>query len=141
MGAIETAQAFTDAFNAQQWDVAARFLTNDCTFSGDTPQVIDWQRFVALYKQWFAAAPDYHIALEQVRKEGGAVVGVARFTGTHTETLDLLGVIPPVPATGIHFTETDNFTTTMRGDKIAAIKSVTMPGTQDILQQLGVSMG
>jgi hypothetical protein len=41
----------------------------------------------------------------------------------------------------MRFSETDNFTITMRGDKIAAIKSVTMSGTQDALQQLGVSMG
>jgi predicted ester cyclase len=141
MGAIETAQAFTDAFNAQQWEVARRYVTDDCTFSGDTPNQIGWERFVALNTAWFAAVPEYHITLEQVREEGDTVVGIARFTGTHTQTLDLLGLIPPVAATGKHFSETDNFTMTMRGDKIAAIKSVTAPGTQDALQQLGVSMG
>src|SRR5215470_2304189 len=58
MGTLETVTAFTDALNAQRWDEAARYLTDDFVFSGVTPQPVGKQEFLAAQQAWAAAVPD-----------------------------------------------------------------------------------
>jgi predicted ester cyclase len=135
MGAIDIVTAFNNALNAQQWDTAASYLTDDFTFSGVTPQPLGKMEFLAGQRQWIAGVPDWRITLEELREEGNSVRATAHITGVHTNTLALPGQ-PPLPATGKQFSVRDTTTATMRGDKIAAINTVT--GSPGILEQLGV---
>jgi ketosteroid isomerase-like protein len=135
MGALDTATAFNDALNAQQWNEVARYLTDDFVFSGVTPQPVGKREFIAAQQQWAAAVPDWHVSLENVREEGNIVQATSHITGTHTNTLSLPG-LPSIPATGRRFETRDASTANLRGDQIASL-TIT-PGSPDILEQLGV---
>jgi predicted ester cyclase len=137
MGALDTVTAFSDALNAQHWDEAARYLTDDFVFSGVTPQPVGKQEFIAGQQQWAAAAPDWHVTQENLRAEGNTVQATSHITGTHTNILSLSG-LPSLPATGRHFETRDASTATLRGDQIASL-TIT-PGSPGILEQLGVPM-
>jgi len=137
MGALDTVTAFNDALNAQQWGEAARHLTDDFVFAGVTLQPVGKREFIAGQQQWAAAAPDWHVTLENLRAEGGTVRATSHITGTHTNTLSLSGW-PPLPATGRHFETRDASAATLRGDQIASLTIA--PGSPGILEQLGVSM-
>ena len=137
MGVLDTVAAFNDAINTQQWSEAARYLTDDFVFSGVTPQPVGKQEFIAGQQQWAAAAPDWHVALENLRVDGNTVQATSHITGTQTNTLTLPGQ-PPLPATGRHFETNDTSTATLRGDQLASL-TIT-PGSPSILEQLGVSM-
>jgi predicted ester cyclase len=134
MGHLDTVNAFTAAYNAQQWDKAASYLTDDFTLSNGAESE-GKREFLEGAKVWFAGAPDYHVAVENPRVEGETVYGLMRGTGTQTKPLAFPGM-PPIPATGKRFTITANLVSTMRGDKIASTTlSLTSPG---LLAQLGV---
>ncbi len=134
MGHIETVNAFNAAYNAQQWDKAASYLTDDFKLS-DGKETEGKREFLEGAKVWFAGAPDYQVTLENQRVDGDIVHSAMRATGTQTKPLTFPG-IPAIPATGKRFTITANVVTAMRGDKIATITlSLTSPG---LLTQLGV---
>src|SRR5690349_531238 len=101
MGAMDTINAFSAAYNAQQWDKAASYLTDDFTVSDDNGTE-GKQEFLAGAKAWFAGAPDYHVATENPRVEGDTVYSTIHGTGTQTKPLAFPGM-PPIPATGKHF--------------------------------------
>ena len=135
MGALDTVNAFNAAINAQQWDAAARLLTDDFVFSGATPQPQNKQAFLASQQLWFAGVPDWHVTVENPQVDGDVVRSTIHLSGTHTGTLAFPGQ-PPVPATGRHFLTNDSGTATVRGDQIASIAVVN--GSPDIMQQLGL---
>lgn len=135
MGAIETIQAFNEAVNAQQWDRVAKLTTQDFVFSGATPRPVGIQGYIGGQKAWFAGAPDFHIAFENLREEEGAVRADVRITGTHTQVLALPGM-PPLPATGRSFATKDRADFTLRGDHIATLTAE--PGTPGLMEQLGI---
>jgi predicted ester cyclase len=135
MGAIETIRAFSEAVNGQQWDRVATLTTQDFVFSGATPRPVDAQGYIAGQKAWFAGAPDFHIAFENLREEGGAVKADVRITGTHTQVLALPG-LPPFPATGRSFATNDRAVFTLRGDQVATLTAE--PGTPGLMEQLGI---
>lgn len=135
MGNIDLANALTEALNSHQWDTLTRLLTDDFTFSGGTPQPLGKQAFIAGQQQWATGVPDWHVAQENVREEGNTVRAMSRITGTHTNTL-ALPMMPPIPATGKHFSATMAATVTVRGEQIAALSVV--PDGPGIFEQLGV---
>jgi ketosteroid isomerase-like protein len=137
MGAQDTVVAFNDALNAQQWGEVARYLTDEFVFSGVTPQPVGKQEFIAGQQQWVAAAPDWHVTLENLREEGNSVHATSHITGTQTNTLSLPGQ-PSFPSTGRHFETRDASTVTLGGDQITSL-TIT-PGSPGILEQLGVPM-
>ena len=134
MGHLDTVNAFDTAFNAQQWDKAASYLTDDFTLS-DGKETEGKREFIEGAKVWFAGAPDYHVTVDNLRVEGDAVYGVMRATGTQTKPLAFPGM-PPIPATGKRFAITANLMSQMRGGQIASTTlTLTSPG---LLAQLGV---
>ena len=135
MGNFDTANAFTDALNAQQWDTLASLLTDDFTFSGAAPQPLGKQAFIASQQQWAVGVPDWHVVQETVREEGNTVQATSRITGTQTNTL-AVPMMPPIPATGKHFSATMAATVTVRDAKVASLSVV--PDSPSIFDQLGV---
>jgi predicted ester cyclase len=135
MGALETVRAFNEAVNAQAWDRVAGYLTENFIFSGVTPQPVGKQGFIEGQKAWAAGAPDWHVALENLREETGVIKADIRITGTHTHLLALPGM-PSVPPTGKSFATTDRVVATLRGDQLASM--TVEPGSPGIMEQLGV---
>jgi predicted ester cyclase len=135
MGALETVRAFNEAVNAQQWDRVAGYLTEDFIFSGVTPQPVGKQGFIEGQKAWAAGAPNWHVALENLREEAGVVKADTRISGTQTQLLALPG-IPSIPPSGKSFTTTDRMTATLRGDQLASL--TVEPSSPGIMEQLGV---
>lgn len=138
MGVLDTFNAFLAAFNAQQWDKAASYLTDDFTITtsqGAHSESAGTQQFLAEFKAMFAAAPDFHSTFANPRVDGNTVHGTLQSTGTQTKPI-VLPDMPQIPATGKHFTLTGNAVVTVRGDKIATTNiNMTSPG---MLTQLGV---
>jgi len=135
MGALETVRAFNEVVNAQQWDRVAGYLTEDFVFSGVTPQPVGKQGFIEGQKAWAAGAPDWHVALENLREEAGVVKADTRISGTHTGILTL-PAMPSIPPTGKSFATTDHMVATLRGDQLASL--TVEPGSPGIMEQLGV---
>jgi predicted ester cyclase len=133
MGAIETINAFTAALNGQQWDTVASLLTDDFTFSGATPQPLGKQEFIAGQKAWFVGVPDWHVSVENVHEEGGAVKSTSTITGTHSNTLALPGQ-PAFPATGKRFSSPNHTSAILRGGQLATL--AVNPVGLGILEQL-----
>ncbi len=137
MGALETVNAFNAAMNAQQWETAADYLTDDFVFSGVTPQPVGKREFITGQQGWAAGAPDWRIDLENLEVSGDTARATSHITGTHTGTLELPGM-PPFPATGKRFDTRDTLTATLRGDQLVSLAVVqSSPG---ILEQLGAPM-
>ena len=137
MGTLDTVNAFNAAINAQQWDTAASYLTDDFVFSGVTPQPQGKQEFIEGQRRWAAGVPDWRLELENLSESGDTVRGVAHITGTHTGTLELPNM-PVFAATGRHFDTRDDLAGTLRGNQIATITVV--QGTPGILEQLGMPL-
>jgi predicted ester cyclase len=135
MGALETVQGFNEAVNVQAWDRVAGYLTEDFVFSGVTPQPVGKQGFIDGQKAWAAGVPDWHVVLENLREEAGAIKADLRITGTHTGVLTL-PPMPSVPPTGKSFATTDHVVATVRGDQLASV--AVEPGSPRIMEQLGV---
>lgn len=137
MGHIEIAQAVTAAQNAQQWDTVAGYLADDFRFTGGTAGALDKPGYLALQKAWFAAAPDYHATLENVRDEGDTGHGTVTVSGTQTQPLAMPG-LPPIPATGKHISVTFEMDVKWRGDQLTEMNLKQVgPG---LLEQLGVQL-
>ena len=109
--------------------------TQDFVFSGATPRPVGTQGYIDGQKAWFAGAPDFHIAFENLREDGAAVKADVRITGTHTQALALPGM-PPIPATGKSFATKDRIVCALRGDQIATLTAE--PGTPGLMEQLGI---
>jgi predicted ester cyclase len=135
MGNIDILNAVSEALNTHQWDTLAGLLTDDFTFSGATPQPIGKQGFIAGQQQWVAGVPDWHIVEEDLHEEGNIVRATSRISGTQTNTL-ALPMMPPIPATGKHFSATMAATLTMRGGQVASLSVI--PVSPSIFEQLGV---
>src|SRR5262249_3621267 len=120
MGALETVRAFNEVVNAQQWDRVAGYLTEDFVFSGVTPQPVVKQGFIEGQKAWAAGAPDWHVALENLREEAGVVTADIRISGAHTGVLTL-PAMPSIPPTGKSFATIDHMVASLRGDQLASL--------------------
>jgi hypothetical protein len=137
MGHLEMSVAFTAALNAQQWDTAANFLADEFTWSAaGVPASLGKQAYLAWQRAWCVAAPDYHLTWEPAREEGETVHGTVGVSGTQTNTLVLPGM-PPIPATGKHFSATLATVGTWRGDQLIAL-TTEFTSAPTLLEQLGV---
>jgi hypothetical protein len=137
MGHIELSHTFMAALNAQHWDTVASYLTDDFAYSGGTAGTLDKQGYLAVQQAFFAAAPDYHGTLANVRDEGDTGYGTVTASGTQTQPLALPG-LPPISATGKPFAVTFETTVTWRGDQISSMSLQQVgPG---LLDQLGIQL-
>lgn len=141
MNAIETVRATLAAIEAQDWETARGYLTDDFTFSGAVPQPISAEAWLGVHRALGAAMPDFSFNVSGLREEQGVVSGTVQLTGTQTRELKL--PIPGTPAiapTGRHLSmAAENFTCTFRGDKISnyAVQPTPHGGVHGILEQLG----
>ena len=137
MSAIDVVMTLTNALNAQQWEAAASSLTDDFTATGLAPITLSKQMLIAGEQAWHASSPDRRARLDQVREEDGVVKATLTVEGTQTNVLSLQN-IPPVPASGKHYSASGNMTATVRGGQVASLQVVgTTPGQ---LEQLGIQL-
>jgi len=137
MGHIEISDAFVAALNAQQWDTVAGYLTDDFTWVGGAAGPTGKDGYLVVQKAWFAAAPDYHATLSNIRDEGDTGYGTVTVSGTQTQLLAMPS-LPAIPATGRRFSASFQSTVTWRDDQIA--RMVLEPVGPTVLEQLGIQV-
>ncbi len=130
MDAAEIVRAFIAALEAQHWDDAASYLTDDFVFRGYGPpgQVADKPTFLSVQRALQEAAPDWSFNLHIEWAQGNASSGAVYITGTHTGEFNVpFGNVQPVPASRAHFElPREDVKLLLHGDKIAAF-TVTLP--------------
>jgi hypothetical protein len=87
MGIQETAQAFVDAQNANDFDTAASYLADNFQFSGPVPEPIGAQEWMGLLRVLAAAFSDFRVNNTITGVDGNVVRTTNQLTGTHTADL------------------------------------------------------
>ncbi len=144
MSKTDITNAFSAALEAQDFDKAAYYLSDDFTLSGPTPQPVGKQEFLAIQRAVESAFPDWSFNVHDVREQGENVIGAVHITGTHTRDLVLpIPGIPTIPATNktISLPE-EHLVFTFKGEKIANLTSDNVPGggLPGVLAQIGVQL-
>lgn len=141
MNAVETVRAMLAAIEAQDWDTARGYLTDDFTFGGAVPQPISAEAWLGVHRALGAAMPDFSFNVSGLREEQGVVNGTVQLTGTQTRELSLpIPGTPVIAPTGRRLSSpAENFTCAFRGDKLSSytVQPVAHGGVHGILEQLG----
>src|SRR5512141_2944998 len=84
------------ALEEKDYDRAAKFLTNDFTFSGVTPKPVNGKEFIDTHRHLFQAIPDWRFNFTVITESDNEVTGRVHITGTHTGDLSF----PSIPNLG-----------------------------------------
>jgi len=144
MTRLETVHAFADAVEAQDFDKAASYLSDDFVFTGPVPQPVGKNEFIAIQSAFARAIPDWSFNSHDEVEEGNKVSVAVQITGTHTQELVLpMPGMPPIPPTGKRISlPEEHVEYTFSGDKIASLTSDNVPGggVPGVLAQIGVPL-
>jgi hypothetical protein len=145
MSAREIAEAFSSALEAGDFETAASYLADDFQATGTMrPEPMGAQEWLGLSMTLRAGVPDlsYNFRIWEADETSARVS--TRFTGTHTQDLDLTPLgIGVIPATGVAFTAGEEFSEgRIEGGKIVSIHLEQGPdtGVFSMLQQIGVEL-
>jgi predicted ester cyclase len=142
MSKIETVQAFSEALEAKDLELAASYLSEDFVMQGPTPVPVGKNEFISIQGAFLHAFPDWSFNSGPLQEQGDKVIGTVHVTGTHTAPLVIPGV-PPIPSTGkkVSLPE-EHLEFTFKGDKIGSLASDNVPGggVPGVLQQIGVQL-
>jgi hypothetical protein len=145
MSAREIAEAFTSAMQAGDFQTAASYLADDFQVTGTMqPEPMGAQEWLGLSMALHAGVPDLNYNFQIVEADETTARVSTRFTGTHTQDLDLSRMgIGVIPATGVAFSAGEEFSEgRAEGGKIVSIYLEQGPdtGLADVFRQLGVEM-
>jgi len=144
MQALEMANKLFQAIEAKDTSTAAKYLSDDFTFSGPVPQPISGHEWMAMHQGLSIAFPDWKFNASDLREADGNVHGAVQITGTHTGELDLSTFgMPNVPATGKAIKlPREEFTLTVSNGKFSSFNNPPTDGggVMGILSQLGVEL-
>ena len=144
MQALEMANKLFQAIEAKDTSTAAKYLSDDFTFSGPVPQPISGGEWLAMQEGLGKAFPDWKFNSADLREEGGEIRGTVQITGTHKGELDLSALgMPNVPATGKAIKlPREEFTLTVSNGKFSSFNNPPTDGggVMGILSQLGVEL-
>ncbi len=133
------------ALEEKDYDRAARFLSNDFTFSGPTPKPVDSKEFIEVHRQMFKAVPDWRFNFNVLKEDENEVTGRVHITGTHTGDLKLpiLPNLGTIHATGKRISlPEERVQIRLKGSKIGRFNVEAVPngGIKGILSQIGVDV-
>jgi SnoaL-like protein len=144
MTTSETLRALLTAMEAQRWDEARGYLTEDFVFGGAVPEEIGPDAWLGVHKALGAAMPDFSFNASGIQDTSDGAAGQVQISGTQTRDLALpVPGIPAIPPTGKRVSQpAERITVTARGAKIARITVSETPGggLPGILSQLGVAL-
>ncbi|OGR91226.1 MAG: hypothetical protein A2V88_11145 [Elusimicrobia bacterium RBG_16_66_12] len=144
MSALEMASKLFQAIEAKDMIAAAKYLSDDFTFSGPVPQPVSGGEWLAMHQSLSKAFPDWKFNASNLREEGGKVRGVLQITGTHKGELDLSALgMPNVPATGKAIKlPREEITLTGSDGKFTSLSTAATVGggVMGVLSQLGVEV-
>jgi hypothetical protein len=144
MGSQQLVQSLWTAIEAQQFDQALGYLTNDFQFSGPVPVPQSAQAWLGLQAALAKAMPNLTINYQSGSASDNAVTGSVQLIGTHTGEFSVpVPGIPTIPATGRVITlPREAFTATVRDGKVAALHIDAQPdgGMASILAQMGLAL-
>lgn len=141
MNAKETVETVISALQAEDFELAANTLSDDFTFRGLGPKILNKPDFLATQSALVAAMPDFSYNLSDIHEEHGRVVATTTITGTHTHTLSLpLFHIRPIPATGLSVVlPAQQLVSEVENDNVVSMQLEPVPGggLEGLLQQIG----
>jgi predicted ester cyclase len=144
MSAIEMANKLLQAIEANDTMAAAKFLSDDFTFSGPVPQPISGGEWLAMQQSLSKAFPDWKFNAADLREEGDKIRGTVQITGTQKGELDLSALgMPNVPATGKAVKlPREEITLTVSNGRFTSLNTAATEGAgvMGILSQLGVKV-
>jgi predicted ester cyclase len=144
MQAIDMANKLFQVIEARDTTTAAKYLSDDFTFSGPVPEPISGKEWLAMHQGLSIAFPDWRFNAVDLHEEGGKVHGALGITGTHKGELDLSAFgMPNVPATGKTIRlPREEITLTVSNDRFTSLNSPATDGggVMGILSQLGVEL-
>jgi predicted ester cyclase len=144
MTKLETVHAFADALEAQDFDKAASYLSDDFVFAGPVPQPVGKNEFIAIQSAFLRAMPDWSFNSHDEVEERDKVRVAVQITGTHTHELVLpMPGMPPIPPTGKRISlPVEHVEYTLSGNKITSLSSDNVPGggVPGVLAQMGVPL-
>lgn len=133
------------ALEEKDYDRAARFFTNDFTFTGVTPKPIDSKGFIEVHRHLIQAIPDWRFNFNAIKEDANEVTGKVHITGTHTQdlTLPMMPNVGTVQATRkkISLPE-ETIHINLKGNKLSRFNVERVPngGVMGLLQQIGVDV-
>lgn len=142
MSKTDTVEKFSDALEANDFEKAASYLSDDFTLSGPTPQPVGKNEFIAIQSAFMRAFPDWSFNQGTPQEQGDKVLATIQITGTNTHDLIVPGM-PPIPATGKKVSlPIEHMEFIFKGDKIASLSSDGVPGggIAGVLEQIGVQL-
>lgn len=143
MSKVETVKTVIGAIEAQEWSKATSYLTEDFIFGGAAAQPLSGEQWLGVHRAFAAAFSNFSFNLQDVREEGGKVLGKVHLTGNHTGELRLpVPGIPAVPPTGRHISlPTEPVIISFRDEKLSnfEVESGADGGLPGILKQVGVT--
>lgn len=144
MTALEMSKKLLEALEANDTTAAAKYLSDDFTFSGPVPKPISGREWLGMQQNLSKAFPDWKFNVTDLREEGGKVRGTVQITGTHKGELDLSGIgMGRIAATGKAIKlPREELTLTVSNGKFASLNSpaASNGGVMGILSQLGVKV-
>jgi len=144
MNTQQLARDLWNAIEAQQFDRALGYLTNDFQFSGPVPVPLTGPQWLGVHRAFAAAMPNIAVGYRDGSANDVEATGSIQLSGKHTGELVVpVPGIPRVPATGRTITlPREGFEATVRDGKISSIKVEALPngGLLGILAQMGVAL-
>jgi predicted ester cyclase len=145
MSAREIAEAFSNALQAGDFQTAASYLADDFQVTGTMrPEPMGAQEWLGMSMALQAGIPDLNYNFRVLEADETTARVAVRFTGTHTQDLDLSRMgIGVIPATGVAFSAGEETSQGWVEDgKIVALHLNQGPdtGLADMLRQLGVEL-
>ena len=149
--ATETVAAFMTALEAQEFDTAAGYLTDDFVFSGSTPQPLNKNGFVTMMSELASGIPnlsyhfrDIHDIPAQQQWQEERVEATIQMTGAQANNFELTPLsLPIIPQLGKSVSlPQEHWQFAVRGDKLAMITTDRVPGggITGLLGQLGIDV-
>lgn len=144
--ASETVAIFMENLEAGAFERAAAFLSDDFTFIGLTPQVLNKSSFIQLMSELKEGIPGlaFHFRVagkEDLQEMGVRVVGEVQMSGHQVNALNLYQLtLPIIPQRGRSFSlPVERWKFELREDKIRLIRAEPTPGggIPGLVHQLG----
>jgi hypothetical protein len=147
MNPREIVQALLDSVQRGDFQKAKFLVSNNCQFSGSTPELLKREAWMEINRNLKKACPnlDYHFHVDRVDGLNGDLVKIsAELKGTHSGVLDLRPVGFGVsPATDKSFaTPREHIKVTIKDSKVALwiVEPIEGGGLLGILTQLGIAV-
>jgi len=142
MSIVDTFRALDAEICGGDLERAAAYLADDFMFVGATPQPLDKQAAIGLWRTMRQAFPDFNHNTTDVVARNGKLYAAVAVSGTHRGELRVPG-LPPIPASGKPVQlPREPIQLSYRGNQFTewVVEQVPDGGLRGVLNQIGASV-